>query len=123
MSSFENDGRLVYEIVREVYILPAHLEGVRRTADRFHKSLQRMNFLLDLKYTRESTLCGWMELISVLSEGILQDCGYATRWYMPQDPPCRYFPLHVQALDLQHNRHRFEYSEHCPNELGGYRLW
>lgn len=117
------DGYLVFELVRTVVLQPRYRERVQSDAHRLRFLLDRITQTFGLCTEPEPHLCGYMQTISLLSEAILKTYGYATRWYLPSDPEFRYYPLRIQALDLRHPRHEWEYEPRERNPLGGLRAW
>lgn len=118
------DGDLVLQLVREVVLQPRYRARVDSDAARLHAVLCNLDFKFKIARTRETSLYGWMETVSVVSEGILHSMGFATRWYLPSDPMCRYYPLHIQALDLSDPKHQHApYFPRRSNPLGGFRVW
>ena len=96
------DGTLVWTLVWTVSVHPSYVHRKRVHADQLHR------LVLDSGVdglTRETHLCGLMEVLSSLSESILFHHGYATHRRCFQSTHVdRYYPLRIQALALERTR-------------------
>lgn len=69
----------------------------------------------------ETSTSGMMELLEHFSYCLLKQYGYATPWYMKNQPISMFYPIHVQALDLPIPDVLPAYVPNS-NPLGGYRV-
>ena len=114
------DYELVFDIVEEYYVKPNFKKHVRKCADDLHRLVINTGFCFDAHETiLESNIEGMFDLLSYLSEIILRNYGYATRYYIRDK---LYYPRHIVALDLHgHNYHTDGYVPNS-NPLGGFKV-
>ena len=83
------------------------------------------NFCMTRKMHREqffeNTTSGMMCLLEHFSYCLLKKYGYATPWYMKNQPISMFYPIRVQALDLPIPDVLPAYVPNS-NPLGGYRV-
>lgn len=89
------DDRLVFDLVWEIGIHPAHVHRKRKYADDLHEAICELH----LEGVKEQYLCGMMEVLQYMSERLLAKYGASTRWRKREDVD-KYYPLRVRALDL-----------------------
>jgi hypothetical protein len=106
------DDSLVFRLVYDTCIKKKYKDNTKKYADELNNIIRKIRMS-----EKETHLCGMMEVISYISEVILKEFGYSTKWYLKRVPS--YYPLKVQALNLFTN-------ERCEivnsNPLGGYRV-
>ena len=112
------DDSLTWNLVWNVAVHPKYACHRRKCADRMHRLIVGAKVAGE---TPETDLRGMMEVLSVLSEHILHDYGYATRWMTPRIRTERYYPLHIQALAL-HSHCEYDDVPVESNPLGGVRV-
>ena len=104
------DDSLVFRIVYDTQIKKTYNNNIVKYANKLDGIIKNINIS-----KKETHLCGMMELISYISETILKEYGYSTRWFIKSIPS--YYPLKIQALNLFV---RENYKILDSNPLGGY---
>ena len=104
------DDSLVFRIVYDTQIKKNYNNNIVKCADKLDKIIKNIRIS-----EKETHLCGLMELISYISEIILKEYGYSTRWFLKKTPS--YYPLKIEALNL-FVRENHEVLD--SNPLGGY---
>lgn len=106
------DDSLVFRLVYDTCIKNNYNENTKKYANKLDNIMKKINIS-----EKETDLCGMMEIVSYVSEYILKEFGYSTKWYIKRTPS--YYPLKIQALNLFIN-------ERCEiinsNPMGGYRV-
>ena len=106
------DDSLVFRIVYDTQIKKTYKDNIVKNANKLDEIIKKIRIS-----EKETHLCGLMELISYISEIILKECGYSTRWFVKKTPS--YYPLKIEALNLFV---RENYKVLDSNPLGGYRV-
>lgn len=112
------DYSLTWDLVWHIAVHPNYIRRKQEYANRLHRLVVEA---IVAGETSETHLCGIMEVLTFLSEYILRDYGYATRWFLPRIRVDRYYPLRIRALAL--DMHYF--SDDCSagsNPLAGIRV-
>jgi len=106
------DDSLVFRLVYDTCIKKNYNENTKKYANKLDNIMKKNNIS-----EKENHLCGMMEIISYISEYILKEFGYSTKWYIKRTPS--YYPLKIQALNLFINE-RYEIID--SNPMGGCRV-
>lgn len=106
------DDSLVFRIVYDTQIKKIYNDNIVKYANNLNEIIKSIRI-----FEKETHLCGMMELVSYVSERILKDYGYSTRWFLKRVPS--YYPLKIEALNLFV---RENYKVLDSNPLGGYRV-
>ena len=106
-----NDS-LVFRIVYDTQIKKNYNDNILKYANKLDEIIKNSRIC-----EKEKHLYGMMELISHISETILKEYGYSTRWFLKKTPS--YYPLKIEALNLfvRQNHNVLD-----SNPLGGYRV-
>lgn len=106
------DDSLVFRLVYDTCIKKKYNDNTIKYANQLDNIMKKITIS-----EKENHLCGMMEILSYVSESILKEFGYSTKWYLKRTPS--YYPLKVQALNLFINE-RCEIID--SNPMGGYRV-
>ena len=106
------DDSLVFRLVYDTCIKKNYEEVTIKYANKTDEIFRKVRF-----FEKETHLFGIMEVISYISELILKEYGYSTKWYLRRIPS--YYPLKIQALNL-FVKENVEIID--SNPLGGYRV-
>ena len=106
------DESLVFRLVYDISIKNNFIKQKHFFANRLNSLLLKIRIS-----EKELYISGMMELLSYISELILKEYGYSTKWFSKRIPS--YYPIRIQALNLFV---REEFDTLDPNPLGGYRV-
>tara|TARA_A100001015_G_C15039732_1_gene738858 strand:- start:1774 stop:2115 length:342 start_codon:yes stop_codon:yes gene_type:complete len=107
------DESLVFRLVYDTCIKNNYKKNTIYLANKLDYIISKIRIA-----EKETHLRGIMEIISYISELILKEYGYSTRWFLKK-PPC-YYPLKIQALNLFVTEN---YEPLDSNPLGGYNVY
>lgn len=106
------DDSLVFRIVYDTQIKKNYNDNIVKCANKLDEIIKKIRIS-----EKETHLCEIMKLISYISEIILKEYGYSTRWFLKKTPS--YYPLKIEALNL-FVRENYNFLD--SNPLGGYRV-
>ena len=106
------DDSIVFRLVYDVSIRNNFMKQKNFFANRLNSLILKIRIS-----EKELYISGMMELLSYISELILKEYGYSTKWFSKKIPS--YYPIRIQALNM-FIREDFDILD--SNPLGGYRV-
>tara|TARA_B100001057_G_C22052606_1_gene645249 strand:- start:3 stop:326 length:324 start_codon:yes stop_codon:yes gene_type:complete len=106
------DDSIVFRLVYDISIRNNFMKQKNFFANRLNSLILKIRIS-----EKELYISGMMELLSYISELILKEYGYSTKWFSKRIPS--YYPISIQALNLFI---REDFDTLDSNPLGGYRV-